>query len=173
MASVLGLLALLFLVVPIAELYVIVQVAQGIGVGETILVLIAVSVTGAWLVKREGVGLLRRIQAQLAQGQLPHREVIDGGLVLGAGALMLTPGFLTDIVGLLFLLPPTRALARNALLRRFRHRIVVTGAGAGAGAGGGAGYGGAARFRRRPDTGRVVDADASEVDPRPPGELDG
>ncbi|CAN5805970.1 hypothetical protein BH24ACT3_BH24ACT3_15540 [soil metagenome] len=121
----LGLLVLIFLIVPIAELYVIVQVAGGIGVGKTILVLIAVSALGAWLVKREGVGVARRIQAQLARGDMPTKEVVDCFLILLAGALMLTPGFLTDVLGLLLLFPPTRALFRTAVIGRFGHRVAV------------------------------------------------
>ena len=113
-------LALLFLVVPIAELYVIVQVAGGIGVPETILLLIAVSVFGAWLAKREGLGVLRRLQATVAAGRVPSREIIDGALILFAGALLITPGFLSDCLGIVLLFPPTRALLRSAVLRRIR-----------------------------------------------------
>ncbi len=115
-----GLLALLFLVVPIAELYVIVQVAGGIGVPETVLLLIAISVVGAWLAKREGIGVLRRMQLTVAQGRVPSSEIVDGALVLFAGALMITPGFLSDCLAILLLLPPTRALVRGAVLRRIR-----------------------------------------------------
>jgi UPF0716 protein FxsA len=115
-------LVLLFFVVPIVELYVIVQVAQGIGVAETILLLIAVSVVGGWLCKREGLGVLRRIEQQLQQGQLPSREVADGGLILLAGALLIAPGFLSDLLGILLLFPPTRAVFRAPLVRAMRRR---------------------------------------------------
>lgn len=111
---------LLFLVVPIAELYVIVQVAGGIGVLETILLLIAISIAGAWLVKWQGLVTLARVQRRVASGQLPTAELVDGMLIILAGALMLTPGFLTDTVGLLLLLPPVRVPVRQLLLRRFR-----------------------------------------------------
>lgn len=124
-----GVLALLFLVVPIAELYVIVQVAQGIGTLTTIALLVVVSVAGAWLCKREGLGLLARIQAELQAGKVPTRSVLDGFLVLLGGALLLTPGFLTDVTGLLLLVPPVRAVVRAMLLRRFTaraRRAVVT-----------------------------------------------
>ena len=113
-------LALLFLVVPIAELYVIVQVAGGIGVPETILLLIAVSVVGAWLAKREGLGVLRRMQGTVAQGRVPSAEIVDGALVLFAAALLITPGFLSDCLGIVLLVPPTRALLRGLVLRRIR-----------------------------------------------------
>lgn len=110
------LLAIVFLVVPIVELYVIVQVAQGIGILNTLALLVVVGVVGAWLVKREGLGVLRRIRAALDRGQLPHREVVDGALVLFAGALMLTPGFVSDGLALVLLAPPTRAVVRSAIL---------------------------------------------------------
>jgi len=113
---VLLLLAIVFLVVPIVELYVIVQVAQGIGILNTLALLVVVGVVGAWLVKREGLGVLRRIRAALDRGQLPHREVVDGALVLFAGALMLTPGFVSDGLALVLLAPPTRAVVRSAIL---------------------------------------------------------
>lgn len=119
------LLALLFLVVPIAELAVIVTVASQIGVLETIAALILISVVGAWLVKREGLAVFRRVQAQLREGRLPHKELIDGFLVMFAGALLLTPGFLTDLLAVLLLLPPTRAVVRGVVLESFRKRTAV------------------------------------------------
>jgi UPF0716 protein FxsA len=117
-----ALLVVLFLVVPILELYVIVQVAGGIGVVNTIGLLILVSAIGAWLVKREGLGVLRRVQDQIDRGGLPHKEVLDGFLILGAGALLLTPGFLSDVVGILLLLPPVRAAIRGVVGRSLRRR---------------------------------------------------
>jgi UPF0716 protein FxsA len=102
----------LFVVLPFAELAVIITVAHNIGVVETIGLLILVSVVGAWLCKREGVGVLRRIRDSLDRGELPHREVVDGALILLAGALLITPGFLSDCVGILLLFPPTRAAVR-------------------------------------------------------------
>jgi UPF0716 protein FxsA len=118
-------LALLFVVVPIAELAVIVQVAGAIGIFETIALLIAISAVGAWLVKREGLGIMRRIQSQLDEFRLPHREVVDGFLILLAGALLLTPGFLTDCLAVLLLLPPTRAAFRGVALAALRRRSSV------------------------------------------------
>lgn len=116
-------LALLFLVVPILELYVIVQVAGGIGVLETIGLLILVSIVGAWLVRREGMGVMRKVQQQLGQGEVPTKQLVDGALILFAGALMLTPGFVTDALGVLLLVPPSRIVVRNVLMRRFRGRV--------------------------------------------------
>ncbi len=106
----------LFVVLPFAELAVIITVASNIGVPETIGLLILVSVLGAWLCKREGLGVLRRIGDSLDRGELPHREVVDGALILLAGALLITPGFISDCVGVLLLLPPTRAAVRTAVL---------------------------------------------------------
>jgi UPF0716 protein FxsA len=119
------LLTVLFLVVPIVELYVIVQVADGIGTLETIGLLILVSFLGAWLVRREGMGVMRKVQAQLAEGKMPTTQLVDGALILFAGALMLTPGFVTDAFGVFLLLPPTRILVRKALMTQFKGRITV------------------------------------------------
>jgi UPF0716 protein FxsA len=96
----------------IAELVVLVEVAKAIGVLNAIGLLILVSLVGAALVKRAGLGILRRIDQQLEANQVPAREVVDGFLVLVAGLLMLVPGFITAAVGLLLLLPPVRAGVR-------------------------------------------------------------
>jgi UPF0716 protein FxsA len=119
---VLGWLFLIFLVVPIAELAVILQVGQLIGPWYTILLLLAVSAAGAWLVKREGLGVIRRFRRQLDAGAIPGKELADGVLILFAGALLLTPGFITDCIGLLLLVPPVRAVIRASVLRRFAVR---------------------------------------------------
>lgn len=120
-------LALLFLVVPIIELYVIIQVAQAIGVFNTLGLLILDSIVGGWLMKREGLGVLRRLQAKLASGELPSTELIDGFLVLFGGALMLAPGFLTDLLGMALLLPPVRAVIRRLLAHRFKSVVISRG----------------------------------------------
>jgi UPF0716 protein FxsA len=104
-----ALLFIMLLVVPIAELYVIVQVGDVIGLPLTILVLIAVSVLGSVLLKREGAATYFRARDVLARGGIPSKELTDGFLILLGGALLLTPGFLTDIVGLTLILPITRA----------------------------------------------------------------
>ena len=116
-------LAVIFVIGPIVELYVIIQVAHVIGAWQTILLLLVEGAVGAWLIKRQGRAVLRRLQAQLNSGQLPTKELIDGGLILFAGTLMLAPGFLTDVLGFLLLIPPTRALFRAALMHHFRDRI--------------------------------------------------
>ncbi len=116
---------LLFLVVPFLELFVILQVGRTIGALNTVAVLVLVSVAGAWLVKREGLGVLRRAQERVQRGAVPGRELVDGVLILFAGALLLTPGFLTDVVALLLLVPPVRAAVRVAVTRRLRHRADI------------------------------------------------
>ena len=122
--SVAALLAVAFLVVPLLELFVIIQVGSAIGALNTIGVLITVSLVGGWLVKREGVAVIRRVQGSLDAGIVPTTEVVDGFLILLGGALMLTPGFLTDVVGLGLLLPPVRAVVRRILRRRFTLRVL-------------------------------------------------
>jgi UPF0716 protein FxsA len=120
-------LALLFLIVPLAELYVILKVGDTIGIGWTIVLLVADSLLGSWLLRSQGRAVWRRFNAILAEGKVPHREVVDGVLVIFGGAFLITPGFLTDIVGLLLLLPPTRAIARRMLMRRMGRGAVVVG----------------------------------------------
>ena len=115
-------LAVLFLVLPIAELYVVVQVAGGIGILNTIGLLVVVSVVGAWLCRREGMGVLRRVRRSLDRYELPTRELVDGALILFAGALLLTPGFLTDCLAIVLLVPPTRAVVRGVVLRALDRR---------------------------------------------------
>ena len=125
-------LAALFIVVPLAELAVIIVVGKSIGVLATLLLLLVFSLSGAWLAKREGMAAWRRFQLATAEGRVPTREVADGAMVLAAGALLLVPGFLTDLLGLVLLLPPARALARRwapALARRRasrRGRVTVS-----------------------------------------------
>jgi UPF0716 protein FxsA len=125
-------LAIAFIVVPLAELAVILAVGDFLGFVPTLVLLLVVSAAGAWLAKREGLAAWRRFQLAMAQGRIPTVEVADGAMVLLAGALLLTPGFLTDVVGILLLLPPTRAMARRLAprlaarrLRRRRGRVVV------------------------------------------------
>ncbi len=124
-------LALLFLVVPILEIYIIIQVGSLVGGWNAIGLMILISIVGAWMVRREGLSLIGRIQRQLSEGSLPTKELVDGLLVATAGALMLTPGFLTDAFGLFCLFPPTRAIIRTVLIARFAGRVQVAGAGFG------------------------------------------
>jgi UPF0716 protein FxsA len=117
------LLVALFILVPIAELAVIIQIGSLIGVWWTIALLIADSILGSLLMRHQGRAAWRRFQASIAESRVPARETIDGALVIFGGALLLTPGFITDIFGLLFLLPPTRAVIRRLLVARFATRM--------------------------------------------------
>jgi UPF0716 protein FxsA len=123
------LLVALFIIVPIAELAVIIQVGQAIGVWWTIAILVADSILGSLLMRSQGRIAWRRFNDALRSGRVPAREVADGVLVIFGGALLLTPGFLSDVFGLLFLLPPTRAIIRRVFLRQAMKRITVSMAG--------------------------------------------
>ena len=126
MTGVVGLLLfVIFIGVPFAEIYVLLQVGHAIGVLNTLALLILVSMVGAWLAKQAGLSVLRRMQQTINAGRVPGAELIDGFLVLLAGALMITPGFLTDIVAIFLLLPPVRAGVRRGLRRYFAHRIEI------------------------------------------------
>ncbi|MBS1880406.1 MAG: FxsA family protein [Actinobacteria bacterium] len=127
---------LLFILLPIAEIYVIIQVGELIGAWPTVALLILDAVVGAMLLKHQGRGAWRRFNEALAQRRFPGREVVDGVLIVIGGTLLITPGFITDVVGAFFLIPPTRAIAR-AVLRRFTiGRIAVVGSVGGGGFGG-------------------------------------
>lgn len=119
------LLVILFVVAPLVELAVIIQVGSSIGALNTIGLLVLVSIVGAWLAKQQGIGVVRRIQAALNRGEMPSTELADGGLVLLAGALMIAPGFVSDALAVLLLLPPTRAVVRMPLLRYVSRRARV------------------------------------------------
>lgn len=106
------LLVVAFVVVPLAEIFLLVRVGQVIGAWWTIALLIAASVVGGWLIKREGARAWLALREALSAGRMPARELADGALILIGGTLMLTPGFLSDIVGLVVVLPLTRPLAR-------------------------------------------------------------
>ena len=118
------LLVLLFIVVPIAELAVLIQVGQAIGVWWTVALLIADAMLGSYLLRTQGRLAWRRFNEALQTGRLPHKEVVDGVLVIFGGVLLLTPGFITDIFGLLFLFPPTRVVLRRLLVRKGALRLV-------------------------------------------------
>ena len=156
---------LLIIAVPIAELIVMFKVADAFGWLETLSVLILISVAGAWLVRRQGIKTIMRIQGELSEGKVPTKSVVDGLLVLVAGVLMFTPGFVTDAVGILLLFPPTRIALRGLLIRRYRSRLDVY-------------QNPAARsgpmWTRMTVDGDVIDTEGRENRPRrdPSGELD-
>ena len=154
-------LGLLIIIVPIIELWVIVVVGSRIGILNTLALLVLVSIAGAILLKREGAATWRKLQATMARGEVPTEEVTDGALILLGGALLLTPGFVTDIVGLLFVLPTSRAAikvgARKVLGAVALKRFGVAGA--------------AASTSRRVYNTRITNARRRDATTKPPGSL--
>lgn len=114
-----GALFVLLIVVPVVELWIIVQVAHHIGFLDTLGLLILISLAGALLLKQQGMATWQRMQTALARGEMPGKEVTDAFLVMLGGALLLTPGFLSDVFGIVLLLPPTRALFKGVARRVF------------------------------------------------------
>lgn len=168
-----------FIVVPVIELWIIFQFAGSIGWGLTLFFVIGVSMAGAWLVKREGLGVIRRVQTALGGGKIPTEELADGAMIFFASALMLTPGFVTDAIGLALLIPPIRAILRPPVIAFFKKRIEVrtTSLGGGGLFGAPGGLGGFGR--RTPGFGRDVydvrgtaDADLTDITDTDPPELD-
>jgi UPF0716 protein FxsA len=152
-----ALLLVLLVVVPIVELYVFIQVSNAIGFLNALGIVILISIIGCWLVKRAGTKVWARFNEQVVAQRTPSKEVADGVCLLIAGALLIVPGFVTDAIGLLLLLPPIRSVASKALVRRYTGRAgfrVIT-----------ATYG-------SPD-GAIIDTSAAEPRPptSPPGEL--
>jgi UPF0716 protein FxsA len=141
---------LLLVVWPIAELFVAIKVAEAIGVLLTIVLLIASWPVGSWLLRSTGRNAWQRLSAAVAAGRPPGRPVIDGALALAGGVLFIVPGFITDVVGAALLLSPIRALARRAIERNFRSRLMVR----------------ATRSSSRPPSAYDVDSTARDVDPR-------
>jgi UPF0716 protein FxsA len=135
-------LVLLFIIVPILELYVIIQVGGLIGVWPTLALLLLDAILGSLLLRHQGRGAWRRFNEALSQGRFPGKEVVDGLLIVIGGTLLLAPGFITDIVGLIFLIPPTRALVRAVLKRFTIGRVAIFGVGGGPFGGGGPGAAG-------------------------------
>jgi UPF0716 protein FxsA len=119
------LLVLIFIVVPIAELYVIIQVGGAIGVVPTLVLLLADALLGSMLLRHQGRAAWIRFNRALAENRLPHKEVFDGVLIIFGGALLITPGFITDIFGLILLIPPTRAIVRGVSSRVVRRRMAA------------------------------------------------
>ncbi|MER7247180.1 FxsA family protein [Kribbella sp. NPDC000426] len=117
--------ALALLVVPILEIYVIIQIGQVIGGWPTVALLLVESALGAWIIKREGRRAWNALQSAFQTGKMPGRELSDAALVLVGGTLLLTPGFVTDIFGFFFVLPFTRPLARRAMTSFFTRRLTT------------------------------------------------
>jgi UPF0716 protein FxsA len=123
-----ALLVALFIVVPIVELYVIIQIGSLIGVLPTLALLLADALLGSLLLRHQGRGAWRRFNEALAERRFPGREVADGLMIAIGGTLLLTPGFVTDIVGITLLIPPTRAIIRRLMRGYVARRFVIVGA---------------------------------------------
>jgi UPF0716 protein FxsA len=144
----------IFVLVPLAELYVIIKVVgPALGAPLTIALLAADSLAGAWLMKSQGRAVWRRFTETMNAGRIPHREIVDGVLIIFGGAFLITPGFITDVLGFLLLMPPTRALFRRGLQRRLEMRVVP---------------GRVRRSASQPGSDYDVEGTATEHDPSPP-----
>lgn len=152
--------------VTLLELYVVVTVGEAIGVLPTLGLMLLDAALGAWLMHSQGRAVWRRFREDLAAGRAPTRHVLDGALVIAGGAFLITPGFVTDLLGAFLLIPPTRAIARRMVVRRIVGRLPL----AAASAVGGAGAAWGARRRAAPADVYDVDGTAVEV---PRDELDG
>ena|ERR1700757_2328810 len=138
---------LLFLLWPILELFVLIQVAEAIGILYTLVLLVMSWPLGSWAIRSQGRKAWIAFATAIAEGRTPAREVIDGGLILLGGLLLMIPGFVTDAIGVLFLLPPTRALLRSVTLRSLQNTLIVR----------------AARFSTRARQPHDVDSTATEI----------
>jgi UPF0716 protein FxsA len=160
------LLLILLVALPIAEVVVFVQVAGSINLLNALALLILVSMVGVWLAKREGLSVVTRMRRAQERGEVPSRELADGALILLASALLVLPGFLSDVIGILLLLPPVRAGVRTLAMRRFRNSASIVTTAHGRAATGTSGK-----------SGSVWDVESWEQDPdsgrKPPGELGG
>jgi UPF0716 protein FxsA len=143
------LLLILFIAWPVAEVFAIIKVAEAIGVLATIVLLIAGWPLGTWALRSQGRAAWRRLAVAVAENRPPTREVVDGALIVAGGTLLMVPGFITDALGILLLLPPTRVLVRQLVIRNFRSRLVVR----------------AVARRRRPPGPRDVDSTATDIEP--------
>lgn len=118
-------LVLLFVAIPLLELALLIWVGQRVGVAATISLVVITGILGASLARHQGLATLERFRRNLDRGELPHRELVDGILILLAGAVLLTPGLLTDTAGFLLLVPPVRQRVRTTLISAMKRRFVV------------------------------------------------
>lgn len=114
---------ILFTVVPIIEVYLLIQIGGLIGALPTVALLLSISLAGAWLVRHQGFSILRRIQSEMMQGRLPAGDLLDAALVLVGGVLLVTPGFFTDFLGLFFLIPFTRTFIKRVAVLWLQRRL--------------------------------------------------
>ncbi|MBZ0158318.1 MAG: FxsA family protein [Alphaproteobacteria bacterium] len=114
---------LILAVVPFIELYLLIKIGSGIGALNTILLVLLTAVIGAFMVKAEGVRVIHRIRSDIREGRVPAEELIDGAMILVAGAFLLTPGFLTDLIGFLMVIPATRRVIKRGMKRYIKRYI--------------------------------------------------
>lgn len=168
--NILGRLALLFVIVPVVELILLIEIGQVVGLLPTVGLVVFTGVTGAWLARAEGVRVFFQFQRELASGRLPGQSLLDGISVLIGGAFLLTPGVLTDLVGFSLLVPVTRRWIQRRIRKRLERRIadgtirVVTMGNAGGGGFGFGGWGGAAGHSQ-PSDGAEDDAGPDDGSP--------
>lgn len=124
-------LLIFFIVLPLVELCLVLLLGQYLGIAWTIVFIIGTGILGTWLARTQGLSTYRRIQQELSQGRMPTDSLIDGALILVAGLLLITPGVLTDLVGIMLMIPPSRALFRRQLMawfqRNFKIQTLTTG----------------------------------------------
>jgi len=163
-----GLVFLFLIAVPVIELYVLFQVAEPLGWITSMFLLVVISMVGGALMRWQTAGAVGRIRATLARGEMPSKELADAALMIFGGALLLTPGFFTDAVGLAMFIPPTRAVARSMLLKKFGGNVSIAGPtrGFAFGTNFGAGPGSKGRAGRT-----FIDVDEVEADRIPNTEL--
>ncbi|MDA1014856.1 MAG: FxsA family protein, partial [Planctomycetota bacterium] len=118
-------LLILFTVVPLVELWLLVKLSLHTGILSTVALVLITGAAGAWLARRQGIETLRRIRAESLQGRMPTDEVLDGILILVAGAVLLTPGIITDAIGFLLLIPPARSVVKRWLVNHFKNRATI------------------------------------------------
>lgn len=116
-------LLILFVIIPVTELYILIEVGKKIGSLTTISVIILTGIIGTYLVKNEGFMILRKIQNDLNEGIMPGDSLIQGAIILAGGILLLTPGFVTDILGFIFLMPVSRSIVKKYLLKWLKGKI--------------------------------------------------
>ena len=120
-----ALLVILFILLPIAEIYVIVKVGEAIGILPTLAILVLDGFLGAAIARSQGRAAWIRFNRALAEGRMPGREAFDGAMIIVGGAFLLAPGFITDVIGLVLILPPTRAAFRGLIARMARRRMTM------------------------------------------------
>ncbi len=152
-----GKLLFLFIAIPVAELYLFLTIGKEIGLWPTLAIIVATAFLGAWLTRMQGARAMARFQKATEEGRMPHEEVLDGVMILIAGLVLLTPGFLTDAVGFALLIPPVRTFLRKRLAKALKARVQIFTPGGGTG-------GGPQRQAKRDDNDGAIEAEVEVMD---------